>query len=124
MDDTAGARFAQALAAKDRAALVEVLAPDVDFRGLTPGQAWEAADVASLVDDVLLGRWFEPSDEIGALGSIDEGMVGDRRRVTYLLHVENADGAHLVEQTAYYDERDGRITWMRVACSGFRPAGS
>jgi len=31
------------------------------------------------------------------------------------------DGPFIVEQQAYYTERDRRITWMRVLCSGFRP---
>jgi len=26
----------------------------------------------------------------------------------------------VVEQQAYFTERDGRIDWMRVLCSGFR----
>jgi hypothetical protein len=32
------------------------------------------------------------------------------------------DGRFVVEQQAYLAERDGRIGWMRVVCSGFRPA--
>ena len=28
----------------------------------------------------------------------------------------------LVEQQAYYSATDGRISWRRVICSGFRPA--
>jgi hypothetical protein len=27
-----------------------------------------------------------------------------------------------VEQQAYFEERDGRITWMRVLCSGYQEA--
>jgi hypothetical protein len=33
-----------------------------------------------------------------------------------------ASGSFVVEQQAYYTERDGQITWMRVLCSGFRHA--
>jgi hypothetical protein len=29
-----------------------------------------------------------------------------------------------VEQQAYLEERNGRIGWMRVLCSGFQPARS
>jgi len=36
--------------------------------------------------------------------------------------VSTPDGPHLVEQQAYYSTTDGRISWMRVLCSGFRPA--
>ena len=121
MDDTLGVRFARAVAAKDRPALLAVLAPDVDFRGLTPGQAWEADRAVDLVGDILLGQWFEPGDEIRSLESLDDGEVADRHRVTYRMRVVNDDGAHLVEQTAYYDDHAGQITWMRVVCSGFRP---
>jgi hypothetical protein len=31
------------------------------------------------------------------------------------------DGRFLVEQQAYIGERDGKIDWMRVVCSGYRP---
>jgi hypothetical protein len=36
--------------------------------------------------------------------------------------VATPDGPHLVEQQAYCSTADGRISWMRVLCSGFRPA--
>jgi hypothetical protein len=42
---------------------------------------------------------------------------------TYRFSVRNPDGRFLVEQQAYLPERDGRIGWMRVLCSGYRPAG-
>jgi hypothetical protein len=35
---------------------------------------------------------------------------------------QDPDGLHTVEQQAYVEERDGRISWMRVLCSGFQPA--
>jgi hypothetical protein len=35
--------------------------------------------------------------------------------------VRNPEGLFLVEQQAYLAERDGRIGWMRVLCSGYRP---
>jgi hypothetical protein len=41
--------------------------------------------------------------------------------VGYRFSVTNPDGRFLVEQEAYLAERDGRIGWMRVVCSGFRP---
>lgn len=41
----------------------------------------------------------------------------------YRFSVTNPDGRFLVEQQAYLEPRDGRIGWMRVVCSGFRPAG-
>jgi len=42
--------------------------------------------------------------------------------VGYRFSVNNPDGHFLVEQQAYLADRDGQIGWMRVVCSGFRPA--
>jgi hypothetical protein len=41
--------------------------------------------------------------------------------VTCRLEIDNDDGAQVVEQQAYYRAEEGRIVWMRVLCSGFRP---
>jgi ketosteroid isomerase-like protein len=118
----AGERFARAIAAKDAPALHDVLAPDVDFRAMTPGRFWEAATAKQVVDDVILGRWFEPSDRIDALESVESDTVADRERVVYRFHVTNPDGSFLVEQCAYYDVTDDdRISWLRVMCAGYRP---
>ena len=51
------------------------------------------------------------------------GQVGDRDRVGYRFRVQRPDGSYVVEQQAYLSEREGRIGWMRVLCSGFRPLG-
>jgi hypothetical protein len=121
VSDELGVRFVKALATKDRPGLLDVLDPDIDFRALTPGRFWEAASALELVDDVLLGAWFEPTDHIDALADLQTGSVGGgRQRVGYQLVVTNADGPHLVEQQAYYDVTDDRISWLRVMCSGYR----
>jgi hypothetical protein len=73
----------------------ELLAPDVDFRALTPDKFWEASSASEVVDDVILGRWLEPTDRIDAL-----------------------------EQPAYFTVADGRIAWLRIMCSGFRDPGA
>jgi hypothetical protein len=118
---TLGADFARALAAKDSAAIRELIHPEIDFRGLTPSRSWEATDRDELIS-ILLGSWFEEDDEIEALESVESDSVADRERVGYRFRVSNPDGRHLVEQQAYLAERDGQIAWMRVVCSGFRPA--
>ena len=117
---TLGADFARALAAKDAEAIRELVHPEIDFRGLTPSRAWEAGDRDGLVS-ILLESWFEEDDEIEALESVETDSVADRERVGYRFSVTNPDGRHLVEQQAYLEERDGKIAWMRVVCSGFRP---
>lgn len=116
-------RFAQAIADKDRAALLDVLDPAVDFRALTPGKCWEATSAEVLVDDVILGSWLDAGDHIEALEDVQTGSVVDRGRLAYLLRVRNPLGVFLVEQQAYYEVADDRISWLRILCSGFRPLG-
>src|SRR5690348_8411972 len=111
--DSAGERFARALAAKDTAALRAILADPIDFQALTPGRHWQASAPGEVVDEIVLGKWFEPSDDIRDLESVSTSQLPGREHVSYLLRVRNADGDHLVEQQAYYDTDAGRITWMR-----------
>ena len=120
---TLGADFAHALAAKDSTRMLDLIHPEIDFRGLTPNRSWEASDRDELIS-VLLRDWFEDTDEIEALEHIESDAFADRERVGYRFSVNNSDGRFLVEQQAYLAARDGQIGWMRVLCSGFRPATS
>lgn len=115
-----GRAFAEALGRKDFDHELTLLHPEVEFRGLTPGRTWEASGGQAVVDDVLR-QWFEESDELENVISIETDSVGDRQRVAYRFDGRNHDGAFVVEQQAYCSELDGRIGWMRVLCSGFRP---
>ena len=85
---------------------------------MTPNRFWEAGSAEAVVGDVIFGRWFEDSDRIDAIETIECDTVVDRQRVGYRLHVTNDDGAFAVEQQAYLDVQDGRITWLRIMCSG------
>ncbi len=124
--DTIGRRFAQALASKDRAALDALLSPTVDFKALTPRRSWEAGSPAE-VAEIAFGTWFDDGDRIDTLVEVTEGPpVEDTAHVRYRLTVTNDDGPHTVEQQAYYrtdgDRIDtGRINYLRVLCSGYRP---
>ena len=77
-------------------------------------------NVLSLRD--VLRQWLEEDDQVERLEHVESDMVADRERVGYRFTVSNPDGRHVVEQQAYLAERDGQICWMRVVCSGFRPA--
>ena len=121
MDMPFGERFARAIAAKDAPALLGLLAPTIDFRAMTPSRFWEADSPAQLVDDVILGKWFEPTDRIESIEDLENGEVADRERVRYCFRVTNGDGAFLVEQQAYLNVEDEGITWLRIMCSGYRP---
>jgi hypothetical protein len=109
------------MAAKDAQGIVEVLADDVDFRGLTPNRAWEASGADAVVE-IILGSWFELKDELDELLEVRTDRVSDRQSVAYRIRGHNPDGPFVVEQNAFLAERDGRIEWLRVLCSGFRPA--
>jgi hypothetical protein len=118
---TLGAEFARAFTAKDADRIRELVHPEIDFRALTPNQSWQASDPEALVS-ILFGDWLEDDEEVEALESVETDVVVDRERVGYRFSVQCPDGRFIVEQQAYVGTRDGRIDWMRVVCSGFRPA--
>lgn len=113
-----GTAFATAFAAKDAAALRALTSTELDFRAMTPGRFWQAATQDELLE-ILFGSWVESTDEVIALLSTETGEVSTRQRVTYRMHLRNADGDSLMEQQMYYQATDGKITWARIMCSGF-----
>jgi hypothetical protein len=115
-----GREFARAFADKDFDRVAEVVAPGIDFRGLTPSRAWEASSTDQLIADVL-SSWLEDSDHVDELIEVETGSFADRRQISYQVRGHNDDGPFVFEQHAYFTEADGRIDWMRVLCSGFRP---
>jgi hypothetical protein len=119
---SAGSELAHAIAAKDAAGVRDLLDPAVDFRGMTPNRSWEGSTPDEVVA-VLFEHWFEPKDEIEAVERVETDAFADRERVGYRFSGHNPDGPFVVEQQAYLATRDGRIAWLRVMCSGFRPRG-
>ena len=117
---TLGTQFATALAKKDFDRCRALMHPDVDFRGMTPSRFWEATDRDAVVDEILV-QWFEPSDQIESFDAVETDVIADRERTGWRFSVRNPDGEFVVEQQAYLTARDGKIEWMRVMCSGFRP---
>jgi hypothetical protein len=115
-----GEAFAHAVAVKDHDKVRELLHPELDFRAMTPQRIWEAESPADVVAALCL--WFGDGDEIQGLDIVETDAFADRERVGYRLRIANSDGVHLVEQQAYLSERDGKIGWLRIMCSGYRPA--
>jgi hypothetical protein len=115
-----GERFVRAIAARDRTGLLDLLAPQIDFRAMTPGRFWEASSAVEVVDEVILGHWFEPTDRIEAIESIEHDVVVDRERVGYRFRVSNADGEYAVEQQAYLGAQNDVIAWLRIMCAGYQ----
>jgi hypothetical protein len=114
-----GAAFAEAVTAKDYARIAELLHPEVDFKGLTPKRLWEAGDPATV--EGILKRWIEPDEHVEELISVETDTIADRERVGYRYRLRTPDGQFLVEQQAFLGEREGRIGWLRLLCSGSRP---
>ena len=120
MDETTLATaFGQAVAAKDHAAVLELLHPEVDFHAMTPRRFWDARSPEEVV--AAIAFWFDDGDVIEDVEMVETTAFADRGRVGYRFRIRNADGLHLVEQQAYLSGRDGRIGWLRVMCSGYRP---
>ncbi len=117
-----GLALAQAITDKDADGLRAVLAPDVDFTAITPRRHWSAATADDVVK-IVFGSWLEDKDRIDAVEHVETDAFADRERVGYRFSVTNPEGRFLVEQQAYLDVQDGRIGWIRLVCSGFRPVG-
>jgi hypothetical protein len=122
MSDAAelGRGFAEALSTKDFDRITDIVDPEIDFRGLTPKRSWEASSADQLVAEIL-NEWLEPTDHPEGLINVETDEFADRHRVAYAIRGHNDDGPFQFEQQAYFTVRDGRIDWMRVVCSGFRP---
>lgn len=117
-----GTRFAQAIATRDTEAVTALLAPDVDFRAVTPRKFWEGSTPEDVVETVF-GNWFQEQDRIEQLVHATAGdPVEDTQQVGYRFAITNPDGRHTVEQQAYYRAEGDRICYLRVVCSGYRPA--
>jgi len=119
---TLGADFARAVAERDAPHLSRLFAPEFDFQAMTPNRTWQAQDADGVLA-IVFGHWFEDSDRIESLEHLETDSFADRARVGYRLAVSNTEGRFLVEQQAYLSagDGDGKIAWMRVLCSGYRP---
>ena len=123
MDPTAhelARAFVDAIVAKDREGLTSVLDPQVDFRGLTPSYEWRGT-TPDEVAEIVFGSWFEPTDHVRRVESVEVEPLADRYHLHYRFRVENGEGMHVVEQHSFLDAEDGHITRMSMMCSGFRP---
>ncbi|MHB8241885.1 MAG: hypothetical protein ACYDHN_07820 [Solirubrobacteraceae bacterium] len=111
--------FAEALADGGPTAVKALLAQQIDFCAVTPRRTWDASSDEEVLE--ILGRWFPKTTVLERLVAVETDEVVDRRRLRYRLHGHNQEGRFEIEQQAYLDVRDGRIDWMRLLCSGFRP---
>ncbi len=115
--------FVDAILARDFPRARGLLHPDVDFRAMTPNRVWEASGPAGVEE--VLRAWFEhPEREVERVDAIEPSSIEDTVRVGWRVYGSGADGPFVYEQQAYVREDDERIVWLRVMCSGPRPAGN
>jgi hypothetical protein len=115
--------FVDAILARDFSRACGVLRRDIDFRAMTPNRVWEADDPAGVEE--VLRSWFEhPERDVERVDPTEPASVEDTLRVGWRVHGNDANGRIVYEQQAYVREADEQVVWLRVMCSGPRPAGS
>jgi len=115
--------FVDAILARDLSRACGLLHPDIDFRAMTPKRVWEAEGPAGVEE--VLRAWFEhPERQVEHVEPTEPVSVGDSLRVGWRVHGSGAEGPFVYEQQAYVREDAGQVVWLRVMCSGPRPAGS
>ena len=118
---TVAGAFVDAILARDLPRASGLLHEEIDFRAMTPNRIWEAEGPTG-VEGVLREWLADPDEEITSVEAVVPGaVVEDTERVAWLVHGTGSDGPFVFEQQAYVRERDGRIGWLRVMCSGTRP---
>lgn len=115
-----GESFVAALATKDFHTLEHIFHPQAYFRGLVPSNVRNGSTAGEAVR--WLRDWFGDEETIEVLqSSID--MVQNVLSIQYRLRVfDSYGGWQVIEQHAYCVVQEGRITEMRLVCSGFLPA--
>jgi ketosteroid isomerase-like protein len=115
--------FVDAVLTRDFPRACGLLHPDIDFRAMTPSRVWEADGPAGVED--VLRAWFEhPERDVERVEPTEPSSVEDTSRVGWRVHGSDAGGPFIYEQQAYLRENEGQIVWLRVMCSGPRPAGT
>jgi hypothetical protein len=115
--------FVDAILARDFSRAGALLRSDIDFRAMTPNRVWEANSPVDVEE--VLRAWFEhPEREVDRVDPIEPTSVEDTLRVGWRVYGRGADGPFVYEQQAYVREEDRQVVWLRVMCSGPRPAGN
>ena len=91
--------------------------PGPDARPLLGSELGDGAGGRHHPGGVVRGRRLHRGP--GARGA----RLGRRSRPRRLPPISTPDGMFLVEQQAYFGAENGRISWLRILCSGFRAIG-
>ena len=113
-----GEQLASAIATHDRAALRALFTTPVRFTAVTPRRFWDAETPVE-VEDVVFGHWFPDDVQVTAVRLLRREPVEHTDTVGYRMWADTPAGPTVVEQVGYYEVTDGRISLLRLVCSGF-----
>jgi len=121
-DDPVGIarRYAKAYAAFDAAALLDVLAADLQFRQINPGGYLRLDSAQAYVDAT---REFLDSFERWEAVSATADLLGDRVATTSRMRLHDRNFTYLMQHSEVVTVVGGRVTAIDSACSGPRPEG-
>jgi hypothetical protein len=114
-----GARFIEALAARDLDGARSLLHADVAFAALMPEKS-----VAKIGVEEVMAMFcgFVVDDCVQSVEVLDDHDVAGRRAIAYRCRWSTPDdGPHVFEQHGFYDTSDGQLSWIHLACSGDQP---
>jgi TusA-related sulfurtransferase len=111
----------QALAARDRPGLLAGLADDVRLRAQLPRRDVERIGAGAVADELL--GWFDDVPEI-VVQRAQAQPLADLWHAEFRFGLRGLTPEQVVEQHWYCTVEDGRVTALRLICSGFRPLPS
>jgi len=113
-----GEQLATAIATRDRAALRALFTTPVRFTAVTPRRFWDAETPVE-IEDVVFGHWFPDDVAVTDVRMLERDPVQHTATLGYRLAADTPAGPTVVEQVGYYQVTDGRISTLRLVCSGF-----
>ena len=97
--------------------LMEVCTDEIVFTAATPGNTWKSKGKVD-TENALKGL-FPPEEKVFEVVSIDCYSLPGRSRIAYRIRgVKEGSGPYEYEHQAYYQVIDGKISNLRVLCSG------
>ncbi|HXH98520.1 MAG TPA: nuclear transport factor 2 family protein [Gaiellaceae bacterium] len=118
MSSAIGARFVEAVAAQDEAAIAACFSRSASFRALVPPGLRERAGAEAAA--ALVAGWFADSTELELVESRSDEM-SDRLHVSYRFAGVEGGKRYVVEQHLFCVVADGVIERADLLCSGRRP---
>lgn len=112
-----GLRLVRAVQDGNFETLMEICTDEIVFTAATPGSTWKSkgkVDTENALNDL-----FPPEERVSEIVSLDCYPLPGRSRISYRIRgVKEETGPFEYEHQAYYQVIDGKISNLRVLCSG------